>query len=414
MAYIDRKKLMTSDGKVVTTVLNEIVLTADQIYPLYTNEAFRNAIVNPIISGLYKLVLLYPDESDYMDISSYVVDDTINCSNEHKNGQTRSFSCTLKNPDHVWSPHPISGGVWMSTKARLHLGIVADDNVYWFPKGVFVIESPSYSEADETVSLQFADKFACIDGTLGGKLESEYKIAAGTPLYTALTTLMKLDTGNGTPFDCKPVIFPSRYASAVTPYTLVVNNSNTVGDIALEVANIISCDIFYNEEGYLTLQAADDLLQISKKPVLWAICGDGVECMPPSLSVEFSRIINKVCVVGANINGAIVKHVATNTNPKSPSNISMSPVHFEYISDSNINTYELCKIRAEYELQKKSVVAMTHKFQCVFMPFIEANAVILYNEPNKGIYNQALYVSAVTHQGGVTDISCANIDDLPY
>lgn len=414
MAFIDRQILMTSDGMTILSGIKEILLTTDAIYPMCTNSSFREAVLNPIVTDIHKIVLLYPDERERMDVSSYVIDNSISYSGEYKNGQTRSVSFTVNNKDGFWNPSPVKGVVWAGTKVKLYSGILCDDIVYWISKGVFVMKNPSYDEDERTASLQFADKFATLDGTLGGKLQTDYKINAGTPIYQAISTLLQLDTGNGVKFDLKPIVFPSKHAGVVTPYTLEVTHSNSIGDIILELANIISCDAFYNEEGYLTLQPADDLLDVANKSVLWRFGDKCLSRTSTDYNTDFEGVINIVCVVGANINGAIVKHISTNDNAKSPSNIYMMPIKFEYISDSNISTYELCEVRADYELQKKSVVAMTYNFECLYMPFIEANSVVLYTDAEKGIYNQRLFVTSVSTSGSRVNMTCTNVEDLPF
>ena len=119
-------------------------------------------------------------------------------------------------------------------------------------------------------------------------------------------------------------------------------------------------------------------------------------------------------VVGANINGAIVKHTAINKNAKSPSNIYMMPIRFEYISDSHINTNALCQTRAEYELQKKSIVTLSYSIAMIYVPFIQSNALIRLNDRRKSIYGQNLFVSSVSISSGSTSVTATNIEDLPY
>lgn len=414
MVYVVNKTLYDSRGNAVYTVADEEFLTNDKVVVLSQNPAFVKAVLEPIVKELYRVELLYADETPREDISRYILKDSISYQQEYKNGQTRSISFSMLNDDGRWDASPVNTGLWADTKIRAFSGIIYDDVLYWYPLGIYLLSNPSYNRDEDTVSIDGVDKFAKLDGTLGGVLETEYKIVPNTPIYTAIQTLLKLDTGNGTSFDDDPVIFPSKYASQKTPYTMTVNGESSVGDILLELGEILSCDVYYNEYGCLVFEPADELLKVANKPVLWTIDDEFSDCTSISYEVKFDEVINKVTVVGANINGAIVKHTVTNKNAKSPSNIYMMPIRFEYISDSHISTSDLCQTRAEYELQKKSIVTLSYSISMVYIPFIQSNALICLNDKRKNVYGQNLFVSSVSISSGSTNVSATNIEDLPY
>lgn len=414
MVYVVNKTLYDSRGNAVYTVADEEFLTNDKVVVLSQNPAFVKAVLEPIVKELYRVELLYADETPREDISRYILKDSISYQQEYKNGQTRSISFSMLNDDGRWDASPVSTGLWADTKIRAFSGIIYDDVLYWYPLGIYLLSNPSYNRDEDTVSIDGVDKFAKLDGTLGGVLETEYKIVPNTPIYTAIQTLLKLDTGNGTSFDDDPVIFPSKYASQKTPYTMTVNGESSVGDILLELGEILSCDVYYNEYGCLVFEPADELLKVANKPVLWTIDDEFSDCTSISYEVKFDEVINKVTVVGANINGAIVKHTVTNKNAKSPSNIYMMPIRFEYISDSHISTSALCQTRAEYELQRKSIVTLSYSISMVYIPFIQSNALICLNDKRKNVYGQNLFVSSVSISSGSTNVSATNIEDLPY
>ena len=414
MAYIVNKTLCDSAGRDVMAVSGEDFLTNDTAFIFNKNPDFVSAVLNPIVTDLYKVELLYEDETPCEDISRYIVANSVSYSQEYKNGQTRSISFQMINKDGIWDAHPIKNRIWVNSKFRVHTGVIYNDVAYWYPLGIFVLKNPSYDRDNDIVGMSGVDKFAMIDGTLGGTLETEYKINPNTPIYAAVKTLLALDSGNGAPFDKSPIVFPSKYAESKTPYTMTVNGESSIGDIILELGEIISCDVYYNEFGSLVFSPSDELLNVSKKPILWTIDDEMADCTSISYDVKFDEVINKVTVVGANINGAIVKHTEINKNPKSPSNIYMTPVRFEYISDDNINTYELCQVRAEYELQKKSVIALSYNITMIYIPFIQSNALVCLNDDRKNIYGQKLFVSSVSISGGNTSISATNVEDLPY
>jgi len=101
---------------------------------------------------------------------------------------------------------------------------------YYNQNGVFVVSDPSVSKkgSDKQVSIQCYDKFALLDGTLGGNIDGTYTIPVGTNIKQAVKDILMLDKGNGYPIDIMPLIFDSRYQNQVTAYTITKNLNSTL------------------------------------------------------------------------------------------------------------------------------------------------------------------------------------------
>ena len=65
---------------------------------------------------------------------------------------------------------------------------------YYFPQGVFYITNPSdvYNPEKRTVTINGADKWAYLDGTLYGRLSGTYQTNIDVDLYSATRELLKL------------------------------------------------------------------------------------------------------------------------------------------------------------------------------------------------------------------------------
>ena len=179
----------------------------------------------------------------------------------------------------------------------------------------------SVEQDSKTVSLQLSDKFASLDGSLGGKIANSVTIALDSNIKNAYGGLLKEERMNNIPYDIKPIHFPIKYFDEKTAYTITKTDEATIGDIGIELAEMLSCDIYYDEFGYLTFKEGDYTLDTSDSEVIWDFDDNDLECMGSSINVKFSELYNVVTVIGANINGDLVTYTVQNENPKSQGNI---------------------------------------------------------------------------------------------
>ena len=137
MYFIKNKKLIDSDGKVMLSVNDEVILTQDLIEDYFSDEVMKSALHSPYIIPLFKLILLNQDETEWEDVTHYIVDNGISYSHEYKSGQCRSVSTTFFNSDDSWLPNPVKGKNWSGTKFQLYMGMVYKNVVFWFPSGIY-------------------------------------------------------------------------------------------------------------------------------------------------------------------------------------------------------------------------------------------------------------------------------------
>jgi hypothetical protein len=125
---------------------------------------------------------------------------TISCNKN--NGKRRQASVTLVNLDDEYE-YAVNH-IWFGQQIRLSEGIILDDGTeYYIPQGVFVIENPqeSLKPGQKTVTYNLVDKWANIDGSLGGNLEDVHQVLAGTNIFDAMSALLKDDKyGNNNVF----------------------------------------------------------------------------------------------------------------------------------------------------------------------------------------------------------------------
>lgn len=426
MNFIKNKQLYDSDGNALLTVDNEILLSSDYIDGYIPIDELHSKMLGKIATPVFRLFLLNYDETIKEDVSEDVIVGSGSLNMNYQQGQTRSFSVDLINENGKWNPSTINGRIWSGTKFRLDYGIVLKNTVYWKQMGIFTPNDPSLNNAtsSKTISLQMSDKFALLDGSISGKTDSQYIIARGTKVKDAIQAFLDMEIsasnqtyGSKKVYDMKPLIFPSKYEDYVTEYRIDKSADTSIGEIIIELANMISCDVYYNENGNLTLSSNIDDLNYNNKSILWNYKDDELQYTDTKLTVNFSKLINKVIVVGANVNGAVYKATAENRNSLSQGNIYNSPIKLEYISDSNIYSTPLALDRANYELNKKSILPLSVSIKSFYNPFLKFNELVMWSNNDYGYKNRKFIIQSINMPMGSDcrmDITMTNINELPF
>lgn len=355
------------------------------------------AIKTRKVSPLFKLYLLNYDESIREDVTRYMLDGgSLNIN--FQNGIRRNANITLDNSDKKWNPSPITGYLWKDSKFRIDLGMSLKSGEVWFQAGIFVINDPSLinEQNSKNVSLQLSDKFATIDGSLGGKIINTVEIPLSSNIKEAYDALLKQERMSNIPYDVKPLRFPPKYNDITTAYTITKTDETTVGEIGIELAEMLSCDIYYDNFGYPVFEEGNYTLDIADSDVIWDFDENDMECISSSMNVNFSKVHNVVTVIGANINGDLISYTAQNENPRSPSNINVLEPNPLRIKDENIYSDDLARQRSEYELFKQGLLPLSFNFKCPFMPFLDVNKIVTVSNDFYGFKNTPFLINSVS------------------
>jgi hypothetical protein len=304
------------------------------------------------------------DESIYETITAFVISGTYTESNG--NGKRRSCNLVLENStgqfivshDEFPLNRPDSMkfyNFWLNTKIKLEIGIKNGNDEIFFNKGIYYITNPEIASqlSERTINLKLEDKWAKLDGTVGGTLSSSYEIPVTTSIFDAVKEILHPTDPDELVLDYKqPIIqaIPSFYPYEDTlPYTIRKNEGGTYAEMLTEIAGINSYDIYYDEDGNLVMgQARSDIVQGSS----WDFSTEEVSYMGGTRMFKFEDVFNRVVVVGDNVNGDIARFVATNDDVASPTRISIIGEKAKLVEDSNIPNDALAEIRANYELEK--------------------------------------------------------------
>lgn len=369
----------------------------------------------------FRLSMLYQDESFREDISDYLIEGSGTLNINYQQGQRRSLSFTLDNTTGKFTPNGLQGTLWLDSKFKLELGMEFDNgDIVWKSAGIFVVGQPNATrqQATKTVDVQCYDKFALLDGTLGGVLDSTYQVDEGKFVYQVMQETLLQDNGNGYPIDGKEIVFDSSLRDSKTQYALSKSPNDSLGSILTDLADMISCDIYYGVEGNLVVRSGiKDISQVNK-PTLWTYSDKELEYISNTTTYDFAKVKNRVTVVGSNVNGEnIFSQTATNTNPQSPTRVSVIGVKQFYLEDSNISSDSLALQRAEWELNRLSILQQTIQVASSFMIHLDVNNCIAINDDFFDYSDNRFIIQSLgvpLSANSMISIECTNIASLPY
>lgn len=311
------------------------------------------------------------DESAYSEITSDIENSSGNLTATRQNGVRKSIDLTLINIDGKYIPDFDNQVLWFGQKFRLNLGLNIDGIDCMIPQGIFVLDNPTLNSefSSSTVNIRGLDKFALLDGTLGGELTYTYIIPVGSNIYSVIKNLLII--GN----DKKEPILDSVWMSEITPYTITKEmGSGTIGEILIELAGMLSANCFYNELGQFVFEPDK---QDSIKGSGWDFTTEEFAYQGSNLELKYSEIYNAVLVVGDNINGTLVSYKAQNNNLLSKTSIpNLGVERIKHIQDVNITTLQQATDRANYELKRTIAMQASGSLSCIPMYHLNIDDVI--------------------------------------
>lgn len=171
--FFKNKQLYTLDDNnsyiPFNTVDNEIFLTADPIEGLFSFDDYYMAVHSPLSQRIPRIYLLNEDETIRRDVTEYLTACSIDLT--HEQGVTRSASVTFLNTDGTWTPNPVNGFLWKGAKFRIEVGLYYNGTIFWVNYGIFTPIDPTIDDEAQTVQFQMQDKFAFVNGDVGGGID---------------------------------------------------------------------------------------------------------------------------------------------------------------------------------------------------------------------------------------------------
>ena len=371
-----------------------------------------DVLKRPTIKPRFRLFVLNPDETINYEIPEEdIIINSGNFTENYQNGQRKSVNINLINIDGKYTPS--INTIWVHDRFRFDIGLEFDGQVYWFPRGIYILGNPSadHQDSDKQVSLTLVDKFAILEGK-AGTLEATYEIPVDSDIEQAIMGILTLDNGSGYPIDLKPIIYDRAFKGLKMPYTLSKDAGSTLGEMLLEIGTILNAEVYYNSQGNLCFININETTLDVQKASLWDYSDEDRDYSNATANYDFENAVNEVHVVGDNINNEIFSAMAKNENPLSPLCIQRIGRRIEYINDSNIYSDDLAQQRANYELRKFGILKTTMNIQVSFNPLLFVNNLVTITDKYYNLARERFLIQSISYTIGNESqmtISCSNI-----
>ena len=410
MANYSIKALADQTNNVLWSQYGEVLRLVDSssISMSYLTDVLKR----PTIKPRFRLFVLNHDETINYEIPEEdIIINSGNFTENYQNGQRKSVNINLINVDGKYTPS--INTIWVHDKFRFDIGLEFDGQVYWFPRGIYILGNPSadHQDSDKQVSLTLVDKFAVLEGK-AGTLEATYEIPVDSDIEQAIMGILTLDNGSGYPIDLKPIIYDRAFKGFKMPYTLSKDAGSTLGEMLLEIGTILNAEVYYNSQGNLCVININETTLDVQKASLWDYSDEDRDYDSATANYDFENAVNEVHIVGDNINNEIFSAMAKNENPISPLCIQRIGRRIEYINDSNIYSDDLAQQRANYELRKFGILKTTMNIQVSFNPLLFVNNLITITDKYYNLERERFLIQSISYTIGNESqmtVSCSNI-----
>lgn len=410
---------ITGSGDILSGVLeaeNNLLFDYRKYTKLsYIQQLLRSSTIRP----RFRLFMCNVDGTQRYQIPNEDIVAGGSYSENYQNGQRRTLSFSLINNDGKYTPG--INNIWGNTRIALEVGLQPTDidGVIWFKKGIYVVTkaNPSHNTTDKTVSVECADKFNIFEGKMGTLTET-VEIPPDMVIEDIINDILGTASGNGYPFDTAPIIYHSSFKGRKTPATISGSSGSTWGNILTQLAEILSAEIFYNAEGRLTIVPIVEVTADGDKPVLYDYVASKGDFQNDDFDLDISSFVNKVVVIGSNVNGHTVMAEAVNDDASSP--LSYQKIGYRVaapINDSNITNDTLAQERADYELRKVLIAKSSLSSSVFFNPILSVNNLVTYTDDFYELERERLLLQSISFSigyDGMMSISASNIKNLPF
>jgi hypothetical protein len=341
---------------------------------------------------IIKIEFLRPqDNTPYKTVIQEISGASGSYSERRGNGQRRSCDLTLINFNVEFTPN-IDGTIWVNRKFKLYLGVRVNGEDYFIPKGVYILTNPVISPfgADKTVNVNGIDKYALLDGTLGGKLDTTILIANGTNLVTAIRTLLNLAN------DTSEMVYTDYYYTRTLPYNLYIEAGSTLAEGIKSIAEYATANVYYNENGNFVFE--QDTSDASKTPLLsLSDTADEKLLFSGSFTYNFEEVINSLTVIGDNVNGNIARATYKNEDPTSEISVgNIGEIIGDVIFDDIIDTDNYAEQRAIYEVRRRSRMFIDGNMVFKKLYHLSVDEVIEVDCANMNWSNKKLLIDSIS------------------
>lgn len=312
-----------------------------------------------------------------------------------QNGQRRTASVTLSNVGQQFDYNINS--LWFGQEVALDEGMLfPNGEEIYFQQGIFVLDTPrdELRPTERTITYNLVDKWANLDGTLFGNLESTYEVPLGTNIFQPITALLSEDKGNGIPVDRVAPVYTDYYNGKKqiipgpnggtevlvtnTPYTLRIDSDNgTIADVVTGLTGMLNAWVGYDRTGALRIDPSQDDLLDTTKPVAWRFQLEDFSFLGATYTIKNTEVYNDYIVVGEQLDDYTQPYGrATNTNPQSDTNVQTIGRKTFREQRAGFATNTQCQDLANWMLKRSSILQKSISISCSQILHINENELV--------------------------------------
>lgn len=387
------------------------------------NSDYISLVKAPVIKPKFKIELLDLYENTIGEITKDIsADNSGSISINYQQGVRRSCSFTLSDTFGKYRPMSDDNIFGFNTKFKIYVGLenIQTGETYWFSQGIFYTTNPTSSHANssKTVTVNGVDKFGIFTSDTGyNQLEGTYIIPAKSKLYAVVKDILSLELGNGYMIDPKEPHIDAEFINYELPYAIKKSPGSYMGDILIELGNVLGADIYYDTNGVLTITSGTTDITYSQQSSIWDFSDVLPEYSNGSVSLNTIDAVNVVKVVGNQIEDQIYIGNAENHNPLSPTAIEKIGRKIYYEESANLPNQARADEYAKYVLNSKSIIQTAIGFSSTLIPHLDVNRVITITDDYYKYEQERFIIQSITlplDSKTLMSISCNNIASLPY
>lgn len=393
------------------------------------DNAYLAELHKPMRKMYVKMEILSHYEGAIGEITSDLssTDGSITINKEQ--GCRRSCSLSIIDRSGKYIPQKDSS-FWYNRKFKIFIGLQVDENIYWFPQGVFVTKSANSN--GRRLNVEGVDKYGFLDGTLNARMcLVEYQASVtnskkGTNIATLIKDTLMLDLGNNIPLDpVEPIIDPIFYN--VTLYDdIVIDEGGYLGEIFDKIAEMYGANIYYDVNGRLRMERVFNY----NLPSWYRHLSPQFELS----ETEFTETdinytynydgVNIITVTTDNTSGEIYSYTAKNENPQSPVNINAigykgldGGTYYIPLGDTSEESgEEKCRQQAEYMLLQHTCMSTGISYNLPITPHLNVDNTVRVSNDYYNFDKQLFIVNSITMPLSATEMSieATNLQWLPF
>lgn len=398
-------------------------------------------LLNGPFKKLVRLRFLQPDGSTAFSVDgnsrnrynrAFIAQGTISANLQ--NGQRRSATVTFAGVTDRFD-YDVNH-LWFGTEIALDEGLrLSDGSAYYIQQGVFLLESPTESIKPQgrVLTYPLVDKWAMLDGRLGGNLESTYEVPVGTNIFTPIAALLSENRGNGYPVDGVTPIFTEYYNNMTqrlpdgtiaymsnTPHTLTVSgDGGTKATVILDLASMVNAWVGYDRTGAFRLDPSQDDILDNTKPILWRFdTANDRTLLGMDYTAKNTEVYNDYIVVGEQLDNYIMPNGrAQNLDPTSDTNVNIIGRKTFRETKAGYATDTMCQDYAAWKLKRSTALQKAVTITCSQLFHIEENSLVTIrraDKPGSPVERHLItgFSRPLTGTGQMT-INCVSVNDFP-